>query len=67
MKYLKIAGFILLAVGSLMIMFAKQLGILYEGGQVTMSDLGFIASGMMVAVVGAALLILWIMVRLLRR
>jgi len=67
MKVLAIIAGIIVIIGGLMIVFAKQLAILYEGPHYTMSDLGFIVSGMMIAGVGIILLIISLILRFTRK
>lgn len=54
---LRIAGFTLLVGGAAMIAFSRNLAAWYEGGTITMSDLGFIAGGMMLIMLGLMVLL----------
>jgi hypothetical protein len=67
MRFLTPAGLALILAGALLIAFARQLGALYEGGNVTMSDLGFIVYGMILAAAGAVVLVIVLAVRLWRK
>ncbi len=67
MKILTITGVALTLAGVLLIAFARPLGALYEGGTVTMSDLGFIVYGVAAIGLGLLLLIIAMIVRLMQR
>lgn len=67
MKLLAPIGLSLVLLGTLLITFARPLGAWYEGGTVTMSDLGFVVYGMIAAVAGAVTLTIALITRLWRR
>lgn len=54
---LRIAGLTLIVVGAAMIVFSRNLAAWYEGSTITMSDLGFIAGGMMLVMLGLMVLL----------
>ncbi len=67
MKLLTPAGLGLVIIGALLVAFARPLGAWYEGGTVTMSDLGFVVYGMAAVGLGLLLVVISMIVRLARR
>lgn len=67
MKLLTPIGLGLVIIGALLVTFARPLGAWYEGGTVTMSDLGFIVYGMAAVGLGLLLLVISMIARLARR
>ncbi len=67
MNVLRIFAGLAIIIGAGMIVFARPLGALYEGGSPTMSDLGFIAGGVMIFMLGLILLLGLFVVTIVRR
>ncbi len=67
MKILQFLTGLCLIGGVAMIAFAKQLAVLKEGSQYSMSDLGFVVYGMMLLALGAIFLVTLLVVWLMRK